>query len=395
MRILIADDEQMLLDLLSTFAESLGHEVTTAEDGGDAMALVHREAFDLALLDVQMPRATGLDILGSLRDKADAPLVVILTGHATVQVAAQSVRDGAFEFLAKPVYLQDLSNTLERAQRVLVLRRENQRYKERLEQLVAERTAELRQANAELSDACEQLTLALDGAKRSSRLAALGELASAIAHEIRNPLSGISLAASNIREEGESPYVRDCAGDIVRSVDHLSRTVDQVLRFARPATPSLKRGSLADVGRQALKMAGTYLRKNDVAVDCDLPDDLPPTYLDASQCEQILVNLLINAARAMPGGGAVSLRAWREGRRICLAVADTGPGIPDEKKEHIFAPFFSETEGGTGLGLSISRTLAESHGGDLRVGDNPGGGAVFTLVLPLFDDQPARSRVEG
>lgn len=389
MQVLLADDEQLVLDVLRDIVESLGCNVVTAGDGSRALQLLHTVNVDLAILDVNMPGMTGLEVLSALKGAEDAPLVVILTADPSVEGAAQAVRDGAFEYLMKPVHMQNVSNTLERARRVIALRRENRRYRERLEQLVAEKTAEIRKKNEELERTCDHLSRALESAKRSSRLASLGELASGMAHEIRNPLSSISLAAGNLAMEmKDNPDAQECVGDIRRVVDHLSRTVEHILSFARPPKPTLKRGNLAMVVERALSLSRNYAKKNQIEIVTDFEENMPETHLDESQIEQILVNLIINATRAMgDDGGRLTLRTWVEGRRVCASVSDTGPGVPADRREQIFAPFFSRFDSGTGLGLSISRNLAESHGGDLRVGDAPdgSGGAHFILILPLLE----------
>lgn len=388
MRVLVADDDSLVRDLLGDVIEGLGSEVVEAEDGVKAMRILHTDVIDLAILDVNMPGMTGLEVLHGIRGSDDAPLIVILTADPNVEGASQAVRDGAFEYIQKPARLERVVDMFERARRVIALRQENRRYRERLEILVADKTSQLRAKNEELERTCDHLARALESARRSSRLASLGELASGMAHEIRNPLSAISLAAGNLGAEVEgNPEAQECVDDIRRVVDHLSRTVGHILNFARPPKPALQVGDVNEVIQRALKLSGTYARKESITIETELAEDIPPTQLDASQIEQIVVNLLINAVRAIgSGGGRIVVRTWVEGRRICVSLSDSGPGVPENLREQIFAPFYSRFESGTGLGLALCRNLAESHGGDLSVGDAEAelGGARFILVLPMM-----------
>jgi signal transduction histidine kinase len=386
MRILLADDEKLILEVLEKFLSYEGHEVFCVENGDDALTAIKSVKLDAAFLDICMPGQTGLEILEKIGDMDDPPLVILLTGHASVESASLAVRCGAFEFLQKPVRLASLGNLLNRAEKLISLRRENRSYREHLEKLVDEKTAELRMRNNELQNVCERLTVALESAKRSSRLAALGELASGVAHEIRNPLSAIALASGNLASEvGGNEVALECVKDIRRTIDHLSQTVERVLSFARPPTPRLLKGSVYAMVDRALALSRVYLSKNRIALNRSLDDGLPETAMDEGQCAQILLNLIINAVRAMPEGGDIDLRAWTEGHRLCISVEDNGSGVPEGMRQKIFAPFFSGFQNGSGLGLSISRSYAESHGGDLVAADRPDKkrGACFILILPI------------
>ncbi|MBN2711803.1 MAG: response regulator [Planctomycetes bacterium] len=391
MRVLIADDEQMLLEMLSEFVTHLGHETVLASNGEEAFNIIKdrdSEPVDVALMDIKMPEMSGLEILHAVRENPDSPLIILMTADPSVKGAAQAVRDGAFEYMLKPMKIDHVAYSLERAERMLILRKENLRYRERLEALVAEKTAELIAKNEELSETCDTLSLALESAKRSSRLASLGELASGVAHEIRNPLSAISLVVGNLAIETKgNEMAAECISDIQKTVEHLSHTVERILNFARPPRPSLKPGCLSEIMERSLGLSKSYLKNNRMSVEQRLDRDLPQTQLDEAQCEQILVNLIINATRAMHLGGHLTVTTWQEGNKVCAAVSDTGPGVPEEMRQKIFAPFYSGFESGTGLGLSISRSLAESHGGDLHVSEAPdnSGGAQFILVLPLVN----------
>ncbi len=221
------------------------------------------------------------------------------------------------------------------------------------------------------------------GLLRAEQLAAVGQLAASVAHEVRNPLTSIKLlVGASLR-----PHKRKSLNDedlrvIHAEVVRLEQTVQDFLDFARP--PALRRApcDLRQVVTQATELVQARARQQGVGLDVECPDRAVAADVDRSQLCNVLVNLLINALDAMPRGGCleVSLGADRAGVR--LAVADSGPGIPAEMMSRLFTPFASGKPTGTGLGLSISRRVVEEHGGEIRAANRREGGACFTVTLP-------------
>ncbi len=222
---------------------------------------------------------------------------------------------------------------------------------------------------------------------RRERLAALGQMAAGVAHEIRNPLAGIQLyAALLVKDLAATPDVCELARKISSGVQTLEGIVGDVLAFAGDAPPQAQRVALADVVRECRAYAApaiaehqTILHVADHVADWRL-------HVDGAQVQRALLNLLLNAIDAAGVGGRVWLSAGpgERDRTCAVAVADDGPGVPAELVDRIFNPFFTTKDSGTGLGLAIVHRIAEAHGGSVRVAERPGGGAVMTLNLPVW-----------
>lgn len=240
-----------------------------------------------------------------------------------------------------------------------------------------------------LGDHLEQMRQELEKSHRSEleraeRMASVGELAASIAHEIRNPVAGISSAmqvlSSELPENDERALIFD---EIVNQTQRVNRAVNDLLSYARPSTPELAIGSINDPLSRALTLMEAQKNAVNVEFIKQMEPNLPPVLLDVEQMKQVFVNLVMNALQAMPGGGTLTLKTFAEGETVFVEVTDSGQGIPQHIKQDIFKPFFTTKHQGTGLGLSISRSIIESHCGIMEVISEPGNGATFRIKLPV------------
>ncbi len=222
---------------------------------------------------------------------------------------------------------------------------------------------------------------------RRERLAAIGEMAAGVAHEIRNPLGGIGLYASLLeRDLAELPGKLDMAKRISEGVRNLEGIVGDILAFSRDAAPKCVVSPLSKIVDNALTQCAMAVEANRVHIDVDLRLTKRILFCDPSQCERALVNLILNAVDAAGKNGHVSLRegAHREADRFAaIVVEDDGPGVRDEDLHRVFDPFFTTKDTGTGLGLAIVHRLAEANGGSVAATNRREGGAAFVLLLPL------------
>lgn len=217
---------------------------------------------------------------------------------------------------------------------------------------------------------------------RADRLAAVGQLAAGIAHELRNPLTSISMLVQTIRAEAEERGVPAEDLELIeQEIRRMDRCLQNFLDFARP--PKLERQpvELAAVVERSLALVAGRARQNRVQVKFQPPRDVPAITGDAGLLQQLLINLLLNALDAMPGGGILEIQLEADSAgQVVLSVLDSGHGI--RMLDRLFEPFASTKETGLGLGLCISRRIAESHGGTLIGSNRPEGGACFQLSLP-------------
>jgi signal transduction histidine kinase len=234
------------------------------------------------------------------------------------------------------------------------------------------------------------------------RLAALGEMAAAIAHEVKNPLAGIEVMAGLLKRQlTESPDAQNVLADIIKEAKMANVIVQEVLAFVRPLRLQVEDIAVADVIRDAMTMAESHASlKGNVEVRVVMSEALRPIQGDPHQLRQIFTNLLTNAFEAMGGVGAVDITAvaidgddegsateQAMGPTVLITISDNGPGIPPEVMDRIFSPFFTTKPQGSGLGLAIVRKIVDAHDGRIDVGERPGGGTVFRVTIPVRSQQ--------
>ncbi len=244
-------------------------------------------------------------------------------------------------------------------------------------QLLAEQMAE---TNKRLAQAQEE-------ARRSERLAALGQMSAGLAHEIRNPLGVIKGSAEMLsrKVEQSSPLASELAGYILSEVNRVNALVVRFLDFARPVELQCEPADIREVIDRALAAVAAQRPESNVMVERAYPATLPDVAMDERLCEQVFHNLALNAYEAMdPDGGTLHIEIRQpENGRVEVVFRDTGPGIPPELREQIFNPFFTTKKSGVGLGLSIVSKIIDEHRGSLRVESPPGQGARFHVLLPI------------
>jgi two-component system NtrC family sensor kinase len=237
-------------------------------------------------------------------------------------------------------------------------------------------------------DMTEERTLAEQLLQRE-KLAAVGQLVSGVAHELNNPLAGImAFSQLMLAMSGATPDQQDALVTIHKEAKRAAKIVSNLLIFARQRHPERTDADLNQVLQDTLELRRYSLRTHQIEVETDYDPDLPLTWADAFQVQQVILNLLTNAEQALRDFGGekrITLRTRREGEFIVASVADSGPGIPADELDQIFNPFFTTKPvgEGTGLGLSISDAIIREHGGQIRVTSRVGEGATFTVELPI------------
>jgi two-component system sensor histidine kinase HydH len=228
-------------------------------------------------------------------------------------------------------------------------------------------------------------------ARRSERLAALGQLSAGLAHEIRNPLGVIKGSAETLgrKLKGNDPLIGELTGFISSEVTRLNTLVSRFLNFARPLQLQPRPQDIRPILEQALKAARDRWPELPVLVEREYGANLPKVLVDGELCEQVFINLILNAYEAMPEGGKLRLvvtAANSDTRRgIEIQILDSGPGVPLELREQIFNPFFTTKKDGVGLGLSLVSKIVDDHQGWLRTENQDGGGACFRTFFPAAE----------
>jgi signal transduction histidine kinase len=245
----------------------------------------------------------------------------------------------------------------------------------------------------DLQQQMEQLKAAQAQLVQSAKLAAVGELAAGVAHEINNPLAGIlAYAELLLRDQPPDAPMRDALAVIVKQTLRARAIVRNLMDFARQTKPQRQPADISLVLSQTVDLVRQLLERRGVVIEEDYALDLGQLTVDSGQMKQVFLNLITNAVQAMPQGGTLSLRTARVRDEVAVSVSDTGQGVPPELQERIFEPFFTTKPvgEGTGLGLSISLGIVKEHGGRITVDSPPvpsgrdgPAGSVFTVWLAV------------
>ncbi len=224
------------------------------------------------------------------------------------------------------------------------------------------------------------------------KMAAIGQIASGIAHEIGNPLSSISSIVQMLKRSRANGSVSEQLDLIQTHIQRISAIVRQLVSLARP---TVERWELADVRQildETIRLIGFDHRARKVEIDYEPPESLPPTYGLAGELQQVFINLTLNALDAMPDGGRLTIRAGRRRGAIVIRVQDNGCGIPADKGQRIFEPFFTTKEPGegTGLGLAVSYGIVQKHGGTIDFTSEPDKGTEFVVRIPILEKAPGK-----
>ena len=226
--------------------------------------------------------------------------------------------------------------------------------------------------------------------ERADRLASVGEMAAGIAHEIKNPLTGIAAAITVLKDDFTPDDGRVLIiNEVLEQISRLDKTVNDLLFFGKPTVAEPTCTDINMALKKILVFAAQHRGGKNIEKRLELTEDLPPVYVDPKQIQQVFLNLFLNAVQAMQHGGVLTVQSGLSKvdgvDMVQVHVTDTGQGIPPQILEKIFTPFFTTKAQGTGLGLAISHRLIEQHGGRLTVVSDDGVGTTFTVELPAYD----------
>ncbi|HEY9420200.1 MAG TPA: response regulator [Thermoanaerobaculia bacterium] len=390
-KILIVEDEPLLLQAYARILESANHEVAGASTGEEALRLCAAERPDIVLLDFLLPDSDGLDVCK--RIKADPDLsrssVILISGRRiSPDEQAEGLESGADGYLTKPLERRTLLAHVRALLRITETERALRESEERQRQLVDD----LRLANRRLEE--------------YNRLKA--EFVANMSHELRTPLTAIIgfVQLVEMSEGGNIPKPYATAFErILRNGRHLLALIDDVLDVAKIETGRMKIHrepfDLVEVVRSAFQELQSLARQKGIGYRLNVPEPLPFAFSDPLRVRQVVINLLSNAIKFTHQGFVqAELVAWDEGR-CRFVVRDTGVGIDEESMGFIFERFrqvdgsMSRVAGGAGLGLSIVRQIAELLGGTIEVASNVGEGSTFTVTIPLVAPDPELMAVES
>ncbi len=397
--LLVEDNEHDWLAFRRAFQKGqVSSEISRCVRADQALRRLDTDAssFDLVVTDYKLPGMTGLELCQALLER-EVPLpLVLLTGAGTEHLAVEALKAGVDDYLIKDPdqgYLELLPLVLPEVVRKYGDRLARQRaeealreYSERLEEMVEQRTQELREAQGQLI--------------RREKLAVLGQLAGGVGHELRNPLGAIKNAVYLLNMILEEPEleVREALEIVEQEVGTCDSIIRSLLDFARTKAPVRREVGVNDILRAALVRITI---PEDIEMMTQLDETVPIILADPDQLVQAFGNIILNGIQAMPEGGRLLVKTARlsspktsevsekppRSGWVAVSFADTGVGIPEENLEKLFEPLFTTKAKGVGLGLALVKTLVEVNGGSVEVESEVGKGSTFTVRLPTRDVQ--------
>jgi len=388
-RVLVVDDERIILELTSMILRSKGYEVLTADSGRQGLQIVEQQAPSIVLLDYMMPGMDGMTALRQIRERFPDTYVVMFTGKGSEEIAVELMKAGASDYILKPFNNHDLVERIENVLRIRRIELHNRELREERERLLRE----IEEWNLELERRVEEKSAELEQAHaeilQAEKLAALGHLSAGMAHEIRNPLNSIGLFAQILKGglAGDTEKI-SYLEKIMKEVDRIDNILVRLLAASKRTRFELQPVSIAEVIDRALDACSVQLQAQRVEVQRRFLSLPPPIQADATEMEQIFSNLFVNALYEMQQGGTLSVDLTCGEKEILIDVADTGKGIPKEHLGQIFDPFFTTKEKGTGFGLSVVLRIVKTYGGRISVDSVLGAGSTFHIRLPLMADTP-------
>ena len=388
--ILIVDDEPGIRQMLSLCFQNSNYRISTAVDAAEASTLLVLEQFDAIITDVMMPGEDGIAFLRRVHESWPDLPVILMTGHAQMQMAVNAIKNGAFDFVCKPFDLDHMRKIVERAVNYSKLQRMEKNYRAELEETVAKRTAELKQSMAELDFARAALQQA--ASDKSSFM-------STVSHEMRTPMNGVIGSLELLSEETLTGAAPEYLAMARQSADSMMTLIDQLLSFnalnAQGSGSTLH--DLVDVKSTLQSIVAEqqplFTRKG-LVLSLQMADDLPRQIWSDREKMCRLIEILLGNALKFTHEGAVTLAASRtcsdtEGELLQCTVTDSGIGIPEGMLERIFEPFvqgdssFSRRHEGVGLGLAIARQNVLLLDGHLWAEHVPASGSRFTVTFKI------------
>lgn len=374
---LLVDDEPGILKVLSISLADRGYRVFTAENGEEALQIFEEKRPAIVLTDIKMPGMDGIDLLRKIKEESPDTEVIMITGHGDMELAVQSLKHAASDFITKPIDDDALDIALKRAAEKIIIREKLEEYTGNLEKLVEEKTKRLVEAE---------------------RLAAVGQTVAGIAHAIKNITAGLR-GGMFVLEKGiqlDNKKYLSQGWDMVRgNVKKVQQMAVDLLNYAKEREPEYQWCDPNLPAQEVYTLMLSRAEMNGIAFEADLGKGLPNAWLDPEAIHRVLLNLVTNAMDACSDISCsnkrcrVLIRSSKpEGWAVEYQVIDNGCGMGEETKNRLFQTFFT-TKGskGTGLGLMIAKKIVDEHEGLIDVSSQEGEGSTFIIRLPE-KDQP-------
>lgn len=371
-KILVIDDERASLDMLRLLLQAYDYTVLTAESGTEGLDLFRKARPSIVLTDIKMPGMDGIEVLEAVKRESPDTEVIMITGHGDIELAIQSLKHEATDFVTKPINSDVLMIALKRANERIAFKKKIRDYTENLERLVDEKSRKLVEAE---------------------RMAAVGQTVAGLAHAIKN-VTGALKGGAFVLEKGielkNEKYLNQGWDMLKANVARVTEMAMDLLRYAAEREPEYELCDPNRPAREVYDLMAPRARELGISLRAELEEDLPRVWLDPEGIHRTLLNLVTNAFdactdfRCSPENGEVVLRSLcADGWAVEYQVIDNGCGMDEETRKKVFQRFFTtKGAGGTGLGLMISKKIIDGHGGVIELDSQKGKGTRALVRLP-------------
>jgi len=356
-KILIIDDEEVVLDSCTQILKGSNYQVSVATDGTKGLEMVEASRPDLVFVDLKMPGISGLEVLDKIHDIDATIVTVVITGFATVSSAVDAMKKGAYDFLPKPFTPDEFR---------LITRRGIERRKLVMEAIALRREKELLRE----------------------------QFASIVSHELKAPLSAVQQNLFALDFELANTLNEEQKGKLERikvRIDELLKLINSWLRVISVDVNKLKEGftsiSVTKPLNDALDNLATIAERKNIEIVKTVGEPLPSISGDCLSLSEVFANIIGNAIKYSPDGTKVQVKAEEKANSVVISIKDSGIGIAEEDLPHIFEGFYrgksAQTTSGHGIGLAVSRQIVEAHDGSISVESEVGKGTTFVVSLPI------------
>ena len=428
-RLLIVDDEESVTITMAAILEMDGYSVATALTGPAALEQIEKEVFDLVLTDLHLDDFDGMDVLAATRRRSPDTVGIVLTGYGSLESAVTALREGAYDYMLKPADVADLRATVARGierrklgqqlhERVSELEAANRtinQLNDSLQERVAQATTDLRQRVTELDEAKQELQASYEKLQELDKLKS--QFLSIASHELKTPITAMSgfvqIAVRRVKRRlaAGHPSAADWKKEeetlleqlevVQRQTAKLARLVDELLDVSRIESGRLELRvsdvDLPELVAEVMRRHQLMATKHDLRLSYD-PDGHLSVRGDRDHLEQVLNNLIGNAMKYSPDGGAIDVNVTRVGaQEVEVRIADHGIGIRPEELARVFGLFYRSPDrlardvGGMGLGLYITKEIVDRHSGRIWAESDVGHGTAFHVALPASLPAPVEA----
>lgn len=385
-RILIIDDEEAVLRSIERYLRMEGFNVTAANSGAEGIKAMKEDPFNVVLTDIKMPEMDGLEVLTQIKSSYPKCEVIIISAYGEMKHAIEALRRGAYNYLQKPVDLDELKIAVDRA------------FEKRLR--------------------AEQFKAVQEQLYHAQKMESLGTLAGGVAHEFNNLMGGIIGYCDMALKYNEDELCQKALKTSLNAAVRAGEISKNLMRFARRTKAKKDLIDMNSCIRETVQLLHMDLESEHITIDLEL-GTLPMILVDESQFKQVILNLIINSRQSLQqvksGRRRIFIRSWTENNCINVLLSDNGSGIKKELLARVFEPFFTtkgvisggEDSHATGLGLSVVDGIVKSHGGEIEIESDEGTGTSIKFTIPysgdenkenvlkvlVIDDDPAMQRI--